>query len=188
MVQKRDLSAEKIIQTATDLIKADGADAATFGNIAKALNCRTQALYFYFKNHNDLLLGVATNFFATLNHEVQTACFDLNGREALIKMATTIRNYGRQNLDLSLAVMRTSGLPDHLSAFNETRHLSEMMQRYIGDFVSDPVQQLSISRGVRAMIIGEVVSESVGWFTNPAIDRDDSFVDNLMRLFDESQK
>ena len=184
MVQKRDLSADKIVQTAIDLIQRDGADAATFGNIAKLLNCRTQALYFYFKNHNDLLLGVATQFFATLNQEVQKACFDLNGRDALIKMATTIRNYGRQNLSLSLAVMRTSGLPDHLSAYNETRHMSETMQRYIGDFVDDPVQQLSISRGVRAMIIGEVVSESVGWFMNPVIDKDDSFADNLMRLFD----
>lgn len=182
MVQKRDLSAEKIIRTTMTLISEQGPDAATFSNIATALSCKTQALYFYFKNRNDLLTAVSHEFFREINNTVQESCVGLHGREAVIALATAMRDFGLASVPLAVTVMRVSGISDDQLAATETKNLSLMLQAFIADFVDDPVKRLSLSRGVRALVVGEIVSESVGWFRNPVIHHDDSFLDNLNRL------
>ncbi|GEK29128.1 TetR/AcrR family transcriptional regulator [Furfurilactobacillus siliginis] len=184
MVQKRDLSAEKIIRTTMTLISEQGPDAATFSNIATALSCKTQALYFYFKNRNDLLTAVSHEFFREINNTVQESCVGLHGREAVIALATAMRDFGLASVPLAVTVMRVSGISNDQLAASETKHLSQMLQTFIADFIDDddPVKRLSLSRGVRALVVGEIVSESVGWFRNPVIHHDDSFLDNLNRL------
>lgn len=182
MTQKRDLSENKIIQTAMKIISQDGANAATFKRIAEDLDCKTQALYFYFKNRDALNLAITNKYFDDLDNKIKTECLGYSGKEGLIKIAKVMREFGLDNLSLSLMALRTSELSKDKSIGEAVLRLKGFMYRFIEEFVTDDQEKLTITRGIRALVIGEVVNESVGWFHNPLIKNTDSFEINLKKI------
>lgn len=182
MTQKRDLSEDKIIQTAMKIVAQNGYDTATFKQIAEELNCKTQALYFYFKNRNDLNLAITNKYFDDLDNKIKTECLGYSGKKGLIKIAKVMREFGLDNLSLSLLALRTSEISNDKSIGEAVLRLKGIMYRFIEEFVTDDQEKLTITRGIRALVIGEVVNEGVGWFHNPMIKNTDSFEINLEKI------
>ncbi|KRN19449.1 hypothetical protein IV79_GL001502 [Pediococcus claussenii] len=180
--QKRDLSSEKIIQATIKIIEKRGAEAATFRNIADVLECKTQALYFYFKNNRDLLIGVAQTYFKEMNAEIGRSCVGLIGDEAIIELALTIKDFSLKHKNVGVAVFRIPKITEDPETELIFKEISNTLKKYIGDFVKDEREILVIARGVRDLILGEVINESVGWFKNPMITQDDSFTWNLRQI------
>lgn len=181
MPQKRDLSAEKIIQTAEQLVIDNGSQAATFSNIANKLDCKTQALYFYFKNRDQLNYAITQDYLKSLTEILKTECLGFSGKSGLVQMAKVMRDYGLNNLSLSLLVVKSSGLLSEGTA-KYILDIDSMMKTFMKDFIQDPAQKMTITRGIRSLVIGEVVSESVGMFHDPLIKNTQSFEDNLMKI------
>ncbi|MFD1418483.1 TetR/AcrR family transcriptional regulator [Companilactobacillus keshanensis] len=181
MTQKRDLSAEKIIQTAKDLILNGNADAATFSNIAKKLDCKTQALYFYFKNRYELNSAITQDYLKSLTETLKDECLGYSGKEGLVKMAKVMREFGLENLSLSLLAIKSSDLTNK-EYFKYIIEINSMMKRFMNVFIQDNAKQMTITRGIRGLVIGEVVSESVGLFHNPLIKNTISFEENLYKI------
>lgn len=181
MVQKRDLSKQKIIQTAENLILDGGSQAATFASIAKVLDCRTQALYFYFKNRDELNQAVSQDYLFSLNEVLKTECLGYSGEDGLIQMAKVMRKYGLNNLSLSLLTMETLNLSTEES-YKNIIVIDSMMRVFMKDFVQNPEKEMTITRGIRGLVIGEVVSESVGMFQDPLVKNTKSFEENLHKI------
>ncbi|KRK80795.1 TetR/AcrR family transcriptional regulator [Companilactobacillus nodensis] len=184
MAQKRDLSEEKIIQTAIEIINDGNSDSATFKNLAQKLDCKTQALYFYFKNRDALNLALTKKCFDNLDDEIKTKCIGYSGKEGLIQTAKVMRAYGLKNLSLSLLALKTSETSDDKSIGEAVLRLKYIMYKFIEEFVTDDETKLTITRGIRALVIGEVVNEGVGWFHNPLIKNTDSFEINLGKILE----
>ncbi|WP_125590142.1 TetR/AcrR family transcriptional regulator [Companilactobacillus jidongensis] len=182
MTQKRDLSEDKIIQTAIEIINENNYDSATFKRIAEKLNCKTQALYFYFKNRDDLNLAVTQKYFGELDNQIKTECLGYSGKDGLIKIAKVMREFGLKNLSLSLLALKTSEISEDKSIGEAVLRLKAIMYTFIEDFVTDDEAKLTITRGIRALVIGEVVNEGIGWFHNPLIKNTDSFEINLGKI------
>jgi len=181
MTQKRDLSAEKIVQTAKDLVLNGNADSATFSNIAKELDCKTQALYFYFKNRDELNSAIAQDYLKTLTETIKNECLGYSGKEGLVKIAKVMREFGLENLSLSLVAIKSSDLTNKKD-FKYVLEINSMMEKFMDVFVQDEAKQMTITRGIRGLVIGEVVSESVGLFHNPLIKNTVSFEENLYKI------
>ncbi|KRK65763.1 hypothetical protein FC72_GL000208 [Companilactobacillus tucceti DSM 20183] len=181
MVQKRDLSKQRIIQTAKNLISDSGSQAATFASIAKALDCRTQALYFYFKNRDELNQAIAQNYLLSLKEVLKTECLGYSGKNGLIKMAKVMREYGLNNLSLSILTMESLNLSTKES-YKNIVDINSMMRVFMKGFVQDSAKEMTITRGIRGLVIGEVVSESVGMFHNPLVKNTQSFEENLHKI------
>ncbi|WP_125711799.1 TetR/AcrR family transcriptional regulator [Companilactobacillus kedongensis] len=181
MTQKRDLSAEKIVQTAKDLVLNGNADSATFSNIAKELDCKTQALYFYFKNRDELNSAIAQDYLKTLTETIKNECLGYSGKEGVVKIAKVMREFGLENLSLSLVAIKSSDLTNKKD-FKYVLEINSMMEKFMDVFVQDEAKQMTITRGIRGLVIGEVVSESVGLFHNPLIKNTVSFEENLYKI------
>lgn len=184
MTQKRDLSEDKIIQAAIEIITAGNYDSATFKSIAEKLDCKTQALYFYFKNRDDLNLALTKYYFDKLDDNIKTECFGYSGKEGMVQVAKVMRKFGLSNLSLSLLVLKTAEISKDEIIGDETLHLRMMMNTFIEKFVTDDKAKMTITRGIRSLLIGEVVNEGIGWFHNPLIKNTESFEINLNKILD----
>jgi AcrR family transcriptional regulator len=185
MVQKRDLSSEKIVQTAIDLVTEGNSESATLVNIAKKLDCKTQALYFYFKNRDDLNLAIAQRYIGDLQLLLQEKCFGLSGKKGLVKLANVMRQYGMDNLSLALLVVRVAALKQNEIVGKHILTINEMMEKFMSDFISDPAQQMTVTRGIRGLVMGEVLNEGIGFFDDPLIRNTVSFENNIEKLLAE---
>lgn len=183
MTKKRDLSIERIIQTAKELVLDSGSHSATFSNLAKKLDCKTQALYFYFKNRDELNQAIAQDYIISLSEVLKNECLGYSGKAGLIQMAKVMRKYGLNNLSLSLLTLESLNLSTEES-YKNVIHINSMMKVFMDSFVQDSAKQMTITRGIRGLVIGEVVSESVGMFHNPLIKNTQSFEDNLNKILE----
>ncbi|KRN28847.1 hypothetical protein IV38_GL001054 [Lactobacillus selangorensis] len=182
MVQKRDLSAAKIIAVAKILIQEQGPSALTFAAVAKQLNCRTQALYFYFKNMRDLKLQVARDFFQAVLELLTATAQGLSGEDGVLKLAFAMRTFCLQRRRLAEFVFSLQDLANDSEARRIGEAISVLPNQMLTEFIADPKQRLTVSRGIRALVMGEVFNESAGWFADERVSREISFTDNLKRI------
>lgn len=85
---------ERIIETAREIIEAEGIDAVTLRMVADKLGVKSPSLYRYVKNKNAMLLAVNEVTHVELTNAImQVADNSIPLTERLVKMAITYRQY-----------------------------------------------------------------------------------------------
>lgn len=93
MVKKRALDRTKVIEKATQIINDKGLGELTMPNLAKALGIRSQSLYHYVANRDELLTLVCAERLKVLRNHLTEKIIGLSGRKALFTFADETRDF-----------------------------------------------------------------------------------------------
>lgn len=174
---KQILTTDKIVATAITLV-SNGSE-ITFSSVAKQLGTRSQALYTYFANADELRYAVVAAVVKSIANQLKSALFGQSGQTAIVQFAQLIRQKALGNVPLSrfvLAAPRTNDIAAVVTAFDE---IKQMLDQLLGSVYSDPAIIMLASRCVRDLIVGDVLNVGAGWFANPELKPDESFQELL---------
>ncbi|WP_209686927.1 TetR/AcrR family transcriptional regulator [Lactobacillus colini] len=93
MTKHRILDKDKVIAKATEIINNEGLSALTMPHLAQELNIRSQSLYHYVANRQELLSLVCVKRLQVLRQQLLQEIVGLSGREAMFAFADEIRNF-----------------------------------------------------------------------------------------------
>lgn len=92
MAQSRTLNQEKVVQAATEIANKDGLSQLTMTSLANYLGIRSQSLYHYVKNREDLISLVGASVLRRIREQIVQQIVGLSGRKALLAMADRLRD------------------------------------------------------------------------------------------------
>lgn len=172
MQSAKRLSSEKIVNAAIKIIQAEEKGAVTFARVSKELGSKPQALYLYFDNQEKLLEEIAKKFFCDLFNSVINNIVGMSGEEAIIALAYATRDYCLANQGLTQVAL----LKIESSEVKKTAEpLVTLLHKLLESIYQEEKTRALIVRAIRNQIAGEILNESFGMFTNPAIARTESF-------------
>ena len=93
MAKKRALDRSKVIDQAIAIISDKGLSELTMPALAKALGIRSQSLYHYVANRNDLLVLVCVNRLQVLRQYLMKKVIGHSGLDTLFRFADEIRDF-----------------------------------------------------------------------------------------------
>jgi AcrR family transcriptional regulator len=176
MPSKKRLTKNDVIETAVELLNAEGQDALTLNRLASELGIRTPSLY----NHINGLSGLQ-NELAVLNAKqladrLGEAAIGKGGSELFMDVAQAFRSYVKENPGLYLVTLRSSGtqdMPDPNLMREEERALKVALA-VMASLGLKGEDALHATRAFRSMVHGFATLEVAGGFGLPQ-DRDESF-------------
>lgn len=93
MVKRRALDRTKVIEKATEIINEKGLSDLTMPNLAKALGIRSQSLYHYVANRDEILSLVCASRLEVLQNHLTQKIIGLSGTKALFAFADETRDF-----------------------------------------------------------------------------------------------
>lgn len=91
MASVRTLSTAKVVAAATEIARRDGLQKLTMSTLAKKLNIRSQSLYHYICNRDELVSLVGAHVLNELHQQIVDSIVGLSGKTAIIKMGDIVR-------------------------------------------------------------------------------------------------
>ncbi len=91
MASVRTLSTEKVVAAATEIARQNGLQKLTMSTLAKKLNIRSQSLYHYISNRDELVSLVGAHVLNELYQQIVDSIVGLSGKTAIIKMGDIVR-------------------------------------------------------------------------------------------------
>lgn len=92
MVKRRNLSKEKVLQAANDIIEAKGIEGLTIRDLAGELEVRPQSIYNYVDSLGDLIDQVSLQFVNNLAAHINEQLNGVSGKAALMTFARAFRS------------------------------------------------------------------------------------------------
>lgn len=173
MTQKRNLSTEKIIEAAKEIINKEGAEKLSFSKVAGVLGVHSQAMYPYFADKEELKIAVINDFLDSLTEQIKEELQGISGKEAL-------RIYGHKLHELLLIQPRLTRLAfggidysQKEEARNHFKDLVELLESLIEPFAKNDV--INRARLYRAVIFGYAQNELWGLFKLALVPAQTSF-------------
>lgn len=173
MTQKRNLSTEKIIEAAKEIINKEGAEKLSFSKVAGVLGVHSQAMYPYFADKEELKIAVINDFLDSLTEQIKEELQGISGKEAL-------RIYGRKLHELiqpRLTRLAFGGIDysQKEEARNHFKDLVELLESLIEPFTKNDVDVINRARLYRAVIFGYAQNELWGLFKLALVPAQTSF-------------
>lgn len=175
----RTLSKSKIVDTVIELIRQQ--KPTTFSQISKQLGTRSQSIYNYFSDGNELKAAVTVRFYAKMTQELQNKIFGLSGKKAVLKFCQVSADYA---IDDFLVLQYVISLPKEMfhgdkEVESTLDNLYQLLCQLLDPLISDKKQKLVYARLIRSLIAGEVIHIGTGRFDNDLVPADDSFLQML---------
>lgn len=166
MVQKRNLTKEKIVQTAFLLADEIGLNQITFQKIAKKLNIKYPSLYNHFTNIEDLKSKMTIYFLNNLNSELMKRLIGKSGENAIREFAYVYIEFARKNKSGYMLYMN---IPSTENAevtplLNET---NAIIHKILDFYIKDNTFVIHKSRALKSLLHGFVSLSSHGYFQTP---------------------
>jgi AcrR family transcriptional regulator len=166
MVQKRNLTKEKIIQAAFLLADEIGINQITFQKIAKKLDIKYPSLYNHFTNIEDLKIKMTVYFLNNLNSRLIERLIGKSGETAIREFAYVYRDFAFENRTGYRLYMNIPSTEDD-EVKRLARETSDIIHKVL-DFCSmEETYVIHKSRALRSLIHGFVSLSSHGYFQNP---------------------
>ncbi|WP_088068736.1 TetR/AcrR family transcriptional regulator [Gottfriedia luciferensis] len=173
MVQKRNLTKEKIIEVSFLLANEIGLNQVTFPKIAEKLSIKYPSLYNHFANIDDLKLKMTIYLINQLNSKLMQRLVGKSGEDAIREIAYVYRDFAFEN--------RTGyGLFMNLPSTEneEVRRLAKdtmgIIHRVLEFYIKDHTLLIHKARSLRSILHGFVSMNFLGYFQNP-VNVEDSF-------------
>lgn len=91
MALSRTLSIDKVVEAATEIARHNGLQKLTMSSLAKKLNIRSQSLYHYISNRDEIVSLVGAYVLHQLYKQIVNSIVGLSGKQAIIKMGDIVR-------------------------------------------------------------------------------------------------
>ncbi|NRT76060.1 TetR/AcrR family transcriptional regulator [Clostridium beijerinckii] len=163
MIQKRNLTKEKIIQVAFLLSEEIGLNKITFTKISEKLDIKYPSLYNYFDNMDNLKIEMVKYFLNNLNLNLMKRLIGKSGKDAIKEFAYTYRDFAFKNrifYELFMTIGITKDDEIHLLVKKFNNILYEILNFYI----EDKEQLIYKSRSLRSLLHGFVSMNFHGYF------------------------
>lgn len=173
MVQKRNLTKEKIIEAAFVLADEIGLDQITFQKIAEKLNIKYPSLYNHFTNIEELKIKMTVYFLSNLNSRLMERLIGKSGETAVREFAYVYREFAFENKSGYRLYMNIPSTED-----DEVKRLSKeinaIIHKILAFYSEDETLVIHKSRELRSFLHGFVSLSSHGYFQNP-VNLEESF-------------
>jgi len=172
-MQKRNLTREKIIQTAFTLSDEIGLNQVTFQKLAEKLDIKYPSLYNHFINMDNLKTEMIIYLLNMLNLKLMQRLIGKSGETAVREFAYVYREFALQNntgYGLFMNIPSTKNEEVNRLAKETTGIIHQVLDYYI----KDETLLVHKSRALRSLLHGFVSMTSLGYFQNP-VNLEDSF-------------
>ncbi|MCD2256133.1 TetR/AcrR family transcriptional regulator [Agrilactobacillus fermenti] len=179
---KRTLDKQKVMAEAAALVKESGFEKLTFPKLAKRLDIRSQSLYNYFKNTNDLIESMGQNFMDDLYQVIIQELVGLTGKAALRSFGEVIHSYFRAQGQLVTIIYYIQNYGQN-SAFRQAMaKILNILDQLVQTLELSKQEQIAFARSFSSAIIGFTAIEIMGYFKPEDQDPDQSFEHTLNLL------
>ncbi|MFT8460392.1 MAG: TetR/AcrR family transcriptional regulator [Liquorilactobacillus ghanensis] len=167
------LTKEIIIKTSIEIIEKD--EKLTFTTIAKKIGIRSQSLYTYFENINELKYAIVAWGIQTIKKQIQDQLFGQSGIEAIINFSKELRHIALQHSKLSQFILLSTRPTDYPAANDAFKELRNLLYKLLESTFQNESVRIMVSRCLRDLIIGDIINIGTGWFTDETIPPEESF-------------
>ncbi|WP_054702226.1 TetR/AcrR family transcriptional regulator [Secundilactobacillus odoratitofui] len=182
MVQKRNLSAAKIKQTAMQLINENGAEQLSFSRVATNLGVKPQAMYPYFKSKEALKVSLIVDFLDHLTSQISAQLVGVAGQEALMVYGEQLYHHLLAQPEMTRLAFGGIDYQHQSVAYEHFRDLIALLKRLIRPFTQNETDVINYSRLFRAFIFGFVQNELWGLFHGSPVPAKSSFDTALQQV------
>lgn len=179
MVQKRNLDLPKVINKATEIINEKGLNELSMPKLARALGVRSQSLYHYVSNLDELLSLVGAERLKVLRAQLTEKLIGYSGNDALYLFADETR-------DFLLNDRTVSSIFYNLQAYIHNQLITDEVNKIIelGEKIVNIDKKNTVSlHSLLAAVLGYVFLDRADLFKNEdKKSADDNYHDLLSRL------
>lgn len=170
------LSHEKIVMTAIELIQQQ--QPVTFSKLGSVLGTRSQSIYNYFSDGDQLKKAVSVKYYRDLFARLQGALVGLSGKQAILEYSQIAADFAIENFFITQYVISMPKRMFHgdeqvADALND---IYELLKKLVDPLIDDRKQALVITRMIRNLISGEVIHIGTGRFKDPLVSASDSYI------------
>ncbi|MBU3182958.1 TetR/AcrR family transcriptional regulator [Clostridium psychrophilum] len=166
MVQKRNLTKEKIIQASVLLADEIGINQLTFQKIAEKLGIKYQSLYNHFANIDDLKIKMTVYLLNNLKLELMQRLIGKSGEFAIREFAYAYRDFALKNKTAYGVYISVPSTQDEA-----VKHLADkigiIIRKILSYYIKDENLTIHKSRELRSLLHGFVSLSAHGYFQNP---------------------
>ncbi|MBP7688200.1 MAG: WHG domain-containing protein [Thermoflexales bacterium] len=175
-----------VVQTAVELIEAEGLEALSLGRLAKDLEVQTPSLYNHIDGLPGLYRALALRSTRELGEVMGNAAIGKSGVGAVLALAEAYRAYVKDHTGLYMTGVRSAGLQTPIDAELQTaqERVVQIALAVVASFGLQGKEALHAVRGLRSIVHGFATLEVAGGFGLP-LDCDESFR-RLIDLFAQS--
>ncbi|HWK23197.1 MAG TPA: TetR/AcrR family transcriptional regulator [Ureibacillus sp.] len=174
MEQKKGLTINTIIETATKLVEEKGYNNFSLRELAGRLNVKAASLYYHISGVDDITKAVGELASERMNQAFESATKGKERDAAVSALAHAYRKYVKENPELYLAIM---GVP-----LSDDKDLSEQRMRTIspiyeimGQYRISKEEIMHCQRIFRSTLHGFTMLEASGFFQAQDTNVDESF-------------
>lgn len=178
MVKRRTLDLAKIIEKATDIINTEGISKLTMPHLAHELNIRSQSLYHYVANRNDLLGYVCADRIKELRHHLVKKVIGISGEKAIFTFADEIRDFLLNDRAMTSILY---GLEDLTSSPIIEKEIMRIVD--LGRKLDIDDKNAVSLHSLLAAVLGYVYLDQIEMFKDESdVEADDNYHEMLLRL------
>lgn len=178
-LQKRNLNQARILQAARQITNESGSDALTFSKIAAILGVRSQALYAYFPNAQQLKFALIIDYLDSLTQTLNAALVGVSGKEALYIYGDQLHTLLLAQPNLTKLALGGISYDQEHEAEQHLHQLILVLDRLIAPYCTSEAEVVAQARYFRAIIFGYVQNQLWGLFQLATVPVADSFEDSL---------
>jgi len=187
MGKHRVLDRDKVLEAARAIVLRDGSfQALTFQSLAKELDIRSQSLYNYFHNMDEVIETLGTEFMDRLYQRLVERLSGVSGREALKIYAETAHDYFDSEGPMVELLYFIHNYPETSPFVEATGKALGLLRRLVKNV---KLRQMDASAYVQAFIssvLGFTVLEIMGFLPDRNPGRKTSFQELLGLYLDEA--
>lgn len=160
MTKKRSLNRDKVLQTAVDIVRNDGLKALTLQRLAHDLNIRTQSLYNYISNLDELIALIGAHLINQLRQKIIDGIVGLSGKEALIRFADIAREFLIAEGSLAMIIFHLHEAPKDSEFNNAALQLVALLNQVIDSSHIEVHDDAPYSHALIGSVLGFVFIET----------------------------
>lgn len=164
MTKKRTLDQDKVLTAATNIVRNEGLKTLTLPKLAHELDIRTQSLYNYIANLDELISLIGARLIYKLRQKIKDGIVGLSGTEALIKFADIARDFLTDEGTLGIVIFYLHEYPKESTFNHEAQMLVELLNQVIDSSHIDQGNDEPFSHALIGSVLGFVFIETSGFY------------------------
>ena len=164
MIRRRTLDKAKVAAASRDIIEAEGLQALTFGRVAKVLHVKSQSIYNYFHNLQDLLEYIGADLMRELYDELTTGLIGLSGKNALIKYGEIARSFFLKQGKLLSTLYVIQNYSKDSEFVQAMQQVLDLIERILSSVKTLSVSRTTFVQAFVSQVLGFTWVESMGFF------------------------
>lgn len=164
MTQRRILDKNKVADAAREIVKESGMPALTFGNLAKSLGIKSQSVYNYFHNSDELLEYLGADLMHCLYDELTAGLIGLSGREALLKYGEIAHQFFLKQGKLVSTIHTVQNYPKDSDFVQAMEQVLQIISQIIDGQKNIKIDRVAFLQAFISQVLGFTLVESMGLF------------------------